>query len=237
MFDFLKTVTVNGTDKKKGGGGRRIDRNPKQAHLRVYYDGSVYPSETLVATLNLEYDAKRPAEDAEPSGNGFDVYRSVDASHFISLGGNAKCIWISTVARTEGRIDLFGQAGYDKETGAVSASVLEQGSKTFGKDELLPMIKEVYGIELDKENKRHVDLVFVGADGAPGLLHPFKPSNGKTMVMVPKTVSRGKDAGTPTLQRRDEPSIFCLYPVDLIEGMEQESSEADVEENEPALAN
>lgn len=225
MLGFLKSVKVQApeTPVRKGGGPRK-QRNPENADLRVFADGSVYPSASLVARFGLEYGNK-PAEDAEPTGFGFDV---IDSDQFMNyLDTPQRCIWISAVARTEGKIDLFSTTKYN-EDGTPYSSVLEQGSKTFGSAVLLPMLKEVYGIELG-ENKRHIDLKLFGVPAEEGE-QPLTLPNGKTVAFVPKSVQRGDKKGTETVIRRENPSFWCLYPADV-----QETVAADVEEaTEPA---
>jgi hypothetical protein len=211
MLDFLKNVQVTAPEKtptSKGGGGVRKERNPLTADLRLFADGSIYPSEELAIRFNLEYGNK-PAEDMDPIGNGFDVINSEEFKQYIPVG--RRCIWISPVPRAEPKLDIFGTTTYN-EDGTPKSSVMDQGSVTYGKATLWPLIKEAYGIELT-ENEKFIDLNFYGgSQDEAGNQFPFVLPPGKTLAFVPKAIERGEKKGTATVQRRENPEFWCLYP-------------------------
>lgn len=234
MFDFLMSATIlDVADSKKTPVSTKKNRTPDGLTIRVFRDGSVWPSKELVSQFQLEYpnavvtnEAIPLPEGSHPSaepeyrtvmvvtepGNGFDVFKSIDAAQFSAFG---KMLIISPVNRKAGKVDLFASTGYNKETGEALSSVLDQGAKTFGADVLLPMIKEMYGLELTKEGEiDFIDLTFV-ANPATG--QPWGLPEGKTVTTVPKLVSRGADKGLLTMVRRENPSFYVLYPTSLIE--------------------
>lgn len=230
MLDFLKQVQVTAPEiAVRRSSGPRKERNPQNADLRVFVDGSVYPSAKLVERFSLEYGNK-PEEKADPAGNGFDI---IDSDEFIQwLKTPVRCIWISPVPRAESKIDLFGTVSYN-EDGTPKVSVLEQGTKTFGENTLIPLLAAAYGITVVEEGegdnktrsfsngKRYVDLQLIGPneDGSG-----FKLPAGKTVAFVPKAKQRGEEKGMATVIRRENPEFWCLYPA------QSETASADVEE-------
>lgn len=218
MLDFLKTATISDVAETKAvhRGGVRKQRNPDGGlQIRVFKDGSVYPSSELVSKFDLEYQPK----DALLTGNGLDV---VDTALYPAFKAQGRAILVSPVSRKEGKIDLFSSTGYD-EKGEPRASVLEQGAKTYGKDDLIPMMEVVYGIKFQEE-QNYIDLELV-ADPATG--KPWSLPKGKLVTFLPKAVSRGKDKGSISTVRREKPEFWALVPVSLLdkgEGSEQEAN-------------
>lgn len=222
MLDFLNQITVAEVVEApaKKGGGNRKERIPTNGlKIRVFRDGSVYPSQELVDKFNLEY---WPKDSMEP-GNGLDV---IDSDQYSDLKTPQRVIWVSPVSKKHGKVDLFAAVGYNSDNSPKS-TVQNQGANTYGKEELLPMIKEVYGLELTKESETDfIDLQLVA-----------NPSTGKpwelprAVTYIPKQVSRGKDKGSYSTVRREKPEFWVLYPVSLIEGTKpQNSEETDTED-------
>lgn len=227
-LDFLKKIEVTdpATMRKpsSGGGGRRKEWNPTHPNtIRVWKDGSVFPSTDLAERFDLEYQARptevpplagsEPAPDGKKEkwitpGSAFDVFDSKDFPIFKTP---QRVILANVAPRGAGKADLFGSVGYD-DKGAPLTSVLDQGSTTFGKAELLPMIKEVYGLE---PGDKYIDLVFLGQDGEKAAKH-FGLPDGKKACVVPKTVSRGEKKGEATYVRREDPWLFILIPLTLL---------------------
>lgn len=211
MLDFLATATINDVAEKTVArmGGPRKQRNPEGLAIRLFRDGSVYPSQELVDKFNLEYTAK----DSDTQNNGFDV---IDISLYPTFQLGQRILIISPVSRKNGKVDLFGSTTYN-EDGSPKASVLEQGSKTFGMDDLIPAIQEIYNINMSKENGvEFVDLVLVAN---PATNEPWSLPNGKTITYIPKKVSRGEAKGTISTIRRENPSFYAFLPL----AMTQES--------------
>lgn len=209
MLDFLSKITVDdpATMKKPGGTGNRKAWNPiaEVLALRVWKDGSIFPSEALVKWFNLDYRDKG----AVNQGNGLDVFSS---EQFPIFKTPKTLILINVVDKEKPKVDLFGTAGYD-EKGVPTTSVLDQGAPTFGKKTLLPLIKSVYGVEPNEAG--FIDLILLGSDG-PDATTSFLLPDGKTLCHVPKTVSRGDKQGEGSYIRRENPRLYVLYPADLM---------------------
>lgn len=225
MFDFLQDIKIDDSvivarKGGGGGGGHRKNWNPAEDLLaiRVWRDGSVYPSKALVERFDLEYhDKPAPVEETKVvvggvgpekwshTGSAFDVFSSKD---FPAFKAPKVFVLVNVTARAGGKADLFGSVGW-ADNGKVLASVLDQGATTFGKTDLIPMLKEVYGIELNEENPA-TDLVFVGKDGAEAMKH-FVIEKG--FCFVPKKLTRGDKKGTDTVVRREDPWLFILAPL------------------------
>lgn len=230
MLDFLKQITVEdpGTI-KRGGGGVRKEWNPTDGLvLRVWKDGSIYPSQALVDWFGLEYKHK----EIDNQGNGLDIFSSEQFKIFKSP---KTLILLNVVNRDKPKIDVFGTVTFyarpegldadkvetDFEVGEPITSVMDQGSTTFGKNHLLPMIKEVYSIEPNE--KGFIDLVVAGADGLEAT-QPFTLPDGKVVCHVPKVLSRGKNLGAPSYVKRDNPRLYVLYPFQLAYPAAQEEA-------------
>jgi hypothetical protein len=82
---------------------------------------------------------------------------------------------------------------------------MDQGSKTFGAEILLPMLREVYGVEPNEEGFIDLNLV---ANPATGEGWSF----GDTPVYVPKVLSRGKVKGQKSVIRRENSVFYVLHP-------------------------
>ena len=215
MLDFLNTVTILDVAEKTTGrtGGPRKQRNPEGLAIRVFRDGSVFPSTELIEKFNLEYTDKG----AEKGTMGFDVI-DTDLYPSFSIPAGNRILIISAVSKTLPKVDLFGSTTYD-EAGKPKTSVLDQGSKTFGSDDLIPAIEEIYNVIFAKpakddqpavEGVEFVDMVFF-ANPATGL-----PWAGKPVTYIPKSVSRGKDKGSVTTQRREAPEFYAFLPAVMV---------------------
>jgi hypothetical protein len=157
---FLTAISVIAQDepkKKSGGGGARKEWNPASGlTVRVWKDGSVFPSQDLVNFFDLAYK-NQPTEDeiaaakeagtVIPMGFGFDV---ADSQEFSGIQVPQRLLIISPVARTEGKVDLFGSVTYNKIDNTPLCTVMNQGAATFGESFLVPKIEEIYGIKFGK---------------------------------------------------------------------------------------
>lgn len=196
MFDFLKNVTIAEDVKAKKVATRTAkSKNPTEADLRIFRNGSIYPSAALVAELNLEYRGK----DAE-TGNGLDL---VDSRLWhVSAAWPQQLLMVAAIGKKEGKVDVFSQVKYD-EAGAPMFSVLEQGSNLgFGK-ELLKTIGEIYGKGVNDEG--YLDLV-IARD------YPINTPN--NIYHLPKKQSRGDNKGDLQLVKREHITLFPLAPID-----------------------
>ncbi len=224
------------------------ERMPVNAHLRIFKNGAVYPSQELIDLLGLEYvpqtqDAEGKWKEPENPGNGFDVCLSSD---FPAFSSPVPVIVIATVSRIHSKISLFGSVSYVKEAdaerklGEPLVTVGQQGSTTFGAEELLPMLAEIYGVVPGPEG--YMDLNLVGKDAQPGVTNPWvfdRP------VYVPKKVARGELKGQASTVRRENSKYFVLVPVEgttspvgttLAPETEEEGADDQVGTTQPAVS-
>lgn len=221
MLDFLNTVTILDVAEKTTGrtGGPRKQRNPEGLAIRVFRDGSVFPSAELVAKFSLEYSNKG----TEAGTRGFDVIDTQLYPNGIQVG--RRILLVSPTFKTLPKVDLFGSTTYD-EAGAPKSSVLDQGSKTFGMDDLIPSIEEIYGIMFKKkvegqdelsEGEEFVDMLLVAN---PSTGEPWGLPNGKQITYIPKKVSRGEAKGSVSTIRREIPQFYAFLPAAIVNGTE-----------------
>lgn len=218
----------------------RKERGPEDTFMgiRIWNNGAVYPSLALTTALSLEYSKAVPVltpktnEAGEPvldENQQPVVVRTFDASASMACGldvfdteswgeqypkDKPRLLCVAVTLKKEPKVDLFKQTGYEDD-GTPLASVMEQGTTTFGKNELLPMLKEVYGIELEKGE--YIDLEVATEYRIP----PSKTG----IYFLPKKVTRGADAGKPDYVRRENINIYPLVPV-----VATESSDTTIEE-------
>ena len=262
---FLKNVVVAAQEQPKTngsrGGGVKKDWNPASGLvIRLWKDGSVFPSEQLVKHFDLEYRNQLTEEEVAAikegtlekpfRGNGFDVIDSVD---FPAFQIGQRVLIIAPAEKDLGKVDLFSSVGYNDDN-TPKVTVMDQGAVTFGKDFLIPRVEEIFGIvfakpaipakpakdatpeERDDEGKviksakpaqeatpevpavegvDFVDLVFVGQEGDVSDI-PTPWTAPKPIVFFPKTVSRGEKKGESTIERRENPHMYILYPKQLL---------------------
>lgn len=216
---FLQNIQVVADEQPRKRGNRK-EWNPSEGlTIRLWKSGEVFPSQELVEKFNLEFKNRLTDEDlaaikagtiSKPNpGNGFDV---VDTEDFPSFKSPQRLLIIAPVPKDQLKVDMFGTVSYTDTMTPIS-SVMDQGAATFGKDFLIPTLKEVYDIDLNDENP-YVDLIFVGKEG-PDSPEPFFAD--KDIVFFPKKVARGEKKGEMTIQRREKPEIYVLYPKQLLE--------------------
>jgi hypothetical protein len=258
MLDFLTTATVLDVAEivtvRKSTSGPRKERNPLGLAIRVFRDGSVYPSQALVDTFNLDYPTAVVSRELISSegeetkfkldfkvsghpGNGFDII-DTDKAPFLSFG--KRILVISPIQRDQPKVDLFAQTSYD-ETGLPKSNVIDQGAKSYGTDYLIPAIEEIYGIAFAKRVEgsteltpgvEFVDMVLVAN---PNTNAPWTLPKGKEVAFIPKQFVRGKDKGQYTVIRRENPVFYAFLPMSLIGGNEAENGQsADNEGNAPS---
>lgn len=206
-FDFLKNTVLKNEQKEVRITGRtKQELNPTNgASLRLFKDGSIYPSQELVDKYNLEYTKDK-------SGNGFDVFSSKDWNMYPSEN-TQHVVFINAIPKSENRVDLFGSA---REVNGEFTSVMEQGSKTFG-EILINMIQDTYGIILF-ENSKYVDLMIVEDISIPA-------SDG--IYFIPKMVNKGENKGSMTTVRREN---IIVNPLTLFKVEDKVETTVEVEE-------
>ena len=213
-LDFLKNASLvvqEETVTKTRLFTKTASRNPENADLRIYANGSVYPSKELVAEFQLQYQPKN----SENPGYAFDVI--VSSEYGACKDFKRNILMIAAVEKNQPKVDLFSSTVYDKEGNPI-ADVMTQGSNTFGK-QLLEKLKEVEGITL--EEGKFVDLLIIRE-------YPFKTPN--DIYLLPKTVSRGEHKGELTYIRRENITLYPLVPVDALSGGSEGEEEPTVME-------
>ena len=212
-FDFLSTVTVKNEKTKRVA----TPKLPLGLALRVFATGAVYPSEELVAKYDLEYQNKSEDKNAYV-GNGFDIILSTDWAAFPADAPQAY-LFIASAPKALPRIDLFGQCSYN-EDGTPKATVTAQGSSSFGKKYLVPMVEKVFGITLEKG--QYVDLVInteVSIPSEDGIFY------------IPKPFTRGEKAekGMMDIVRREN---IVINPLTAIASTEEPVEAEETVEND-----
>ena len=131
--------------------------------------------------------------------------------------------------KNAGKVELFAQVNYNDD-GTPKTSVMEQGATTFGKEKLIPMLKECYGTALSDETPYAGLEIVVGQN-----LRALSPNG---IFLLPKTIVRGKDAGKMDYMRRENVDIFPMVVAQPVqEPAPTQSSEPAVNQSvpEPAL--
>ena len=189
-FDFLKNTTLAQVEQKTTTTTNRtgrvaMERNPTNgASLRLFKDGSIYPSQETVDKYNLEYFGE--------TGNGLDI---IDSRQWAQYPQNAQpVVFVTAVPKKSGLVSLFSQAkGED-------VSVMTQGSKTFGA-ELTTLLQEVYNVEDLFATQKYVDLVIVDNVEMP---------SADGIYNLPKKVAKGENKGQATSARRENITVNPL---------------------------
>lgn len=171
----------------------KTQKIPIDADIRLFSDGSCYPSKALVQEFQLDYQNK----DANLPEYGFDVF---ETSRWGMWPINEHFVMISQVSKHAKKVDLFGKCTYDKN-GDPRVGVLEQGSSTFGK-RLINMLENTYGEKLFENGEAFVDLLIVRDQ-------PVSPV-GNGIYNIPKLIVKGDKAGTYTYERRENITVFPL---------------------------
>lgn len=200
MLSFLSQVTVEAVVVPAKApatqrGPREYQPKDDVADLRIWDNGAVYPSNALVAEYNLEYTTKG----ADDAGNGFDV---VDTDLMPVIKTPQRFVGLSVTPRKEGKIDIFRATTYDEDLSPVN-SVTTQGTAMYGKETMLPLLKEVYNVVPNDEG--YIDLKLVRE-------FPIQSPNG--IFQFPKTVTRGERKGETSYVRRENQTIFPIAPTE-----------------------
>jgi hypothetical protein len=245
MLDFLKGIKLEEAPlepQRKVVAAK--DRKPADDFMgiRIWKNGEIYPSVALAAQLNLEYvpvtitmvpvlkdgepvmiiaedgtqtpKMKRKYDYPDSVGNALDVIDTAVWSQYPKDG--KRLLLVGLAGKLAPKVDLFGSTKYSDD-GQPVTSVLTQGASTFGKDSLLPSLKEVYAVEPNEEG--FIDLV-VAIDSDLATLS----SSG--IFVIPKQVTRGDDAGKADYEIRENTHIYPLVPVSLMPGNAPEVSDA-----------
>ena len=233
FLSFLGSAQVeqiSGPSRKGGGRAKQWTPNPTLLAIRLWRDGSVFPSKAAIDKFDLEYrncsitkvplplkegqtesDQKYKNEytfSAGP-GNGFDV---IDSRVWANYKADGHMLFISPVSKDEPKVDLFARVDYEDD-GTPKNKVEEQGSATFGKDVLLAAVEELYGIKLTEElGKDYVDLVIFDEFDGINITEKFSTP----VMLAPKRVVRGADKGKPDYIRRENALVYGLVPAQIL---------------------
>jgi len=229
MLEFLTNIGATEIAAKATKSVEKKQRNPEATFMgiRVWKDGSVYPSAALVSKYNLDFvKATVTQEDVTKNGviqnddngqplkrkvlsypgdtsNGIDVMNSADWTQKQNWGTNPDLILAAISPKRAGKVDLFATCTTE-EDGKPKVTVMDQGAATFGKESLLPMIASVYQTVPNEEGFIDLELV----EAYP--LHQVVPNG---IFMFPKRVVRGEDKGKLEYVRRENVSLFPFVPV------------------------
>lgn len=200
-FGFLQDLELKVVEAKKAV--VKIERLPVGMKIRIMAKGAVYPSKELTEKYSLEYVDKG----SEAVSNGLDIFKSSD---FTLLPENTPSFMlVAIVPSSLPKVDLFGATKY-AEDGTPKASVLTQGSNTYGV-KILEMLTEVYGYTMG-EDVKFVDLELIEA-------HPLKSQN--NLYIIPKTVSRGEKQGEMDYIKRENVLVMPLAIAEVVESTEE----------------
>jgi hypothetical protein len=219
-FNF-NNITVQEKVIVRGTGRVATPRNPDGMRIRLFKDGSVYPSKELTVKYDLEYVNK----DWDNQGNGIDVVDSRAWTQYPEGADNY--IFITFTPKDASKVDLFAHTKYDDSLNPIS-SVLDQGSK---RPELVEMIREVYNLPISETDTIEIDnpyvdtlfgeLNYVDLDVHVNVELPVSTN----IFYLPKKVMKGVKRGQDDYVRREN-SIFHPLTVSVI----QVEQEAEVEE-------
>jgi len=185
-YSFLTSIKIVDTGRTK----TPKSKSPEGLAIRVFADGSVYPSQELVNKFDLQYKHK---DEAFP-GNAFDV---VDTANWKPMQAHPRMLMFGVTPKSAPKVDLFGSTKYSEE-GLPKANVLTQGAKD---ENLVELAKSLGWLT---EDQLYTDLKVI-------VDYPLNTEDG--IAYIPKTISRGKDAGQTTYVRRENTTF---YPVEVV---------------------
>ena len=265
VLSFLKSASVEEVKPSARSGGSKSKQwqpNPTLVAVRLWKDGSVFPSKAAIDKFGLEYcDAtittipvpakaaimeadgitvKVPAKPVTTrkeysypngTGNGLDVISSKNWNQFKTQDEGAM-LFVAVVPKDQPKVDLFSTANYD-EHGKPKVSVEEQGAATFGKNVLIPMVEDVYGITFqvdaveakgdqpaveEVQGVEYVDLVIFEEMGTGMDRFNITEHFSKPIIFAPKRIARGDDKGKDDYERRENVKVYGFAPVAMVFG-------------------
>ena len=216
-FSFLDNVQVIEVQPSMGRQTSKAEPNPTDSDLRLFKDGSLYPSLPLTKEFDLEYqdDATAIRE------NGFDLINSDDWG--MMPKGTPQFLAIATVPKEAApKPMLFGKSR--KVDGKSVHSVNDQGSMASGKTliEYIEATEAKAAMEVAFEAQGFIDLDIIRE-------HPIASANG--IYNFPRLVKKGDNAGNLTSIRRENSQIYPLIVVPMAQDNETDTvHEIDLEE-------
>ena len=212
-LDFLNEIKIQEVEKPISKKTKKSNNNPDPMFMgiRVWKSGQVFPSQKLVDTFSLEYVTKVVSTNEEGNtvmtapdflGNGLDIFALSDWTQIDEQTRKNKAILVGISPKVSPKIDLFGSVKYNTDGTPVN-TVMDQRASTFGSKSLLPLIESTYGVLPNEEG-------FIDLEINVNMNLKSKALNG--IFMIPKTISRGDDAGKADMVRRENIDVFPMTP-------------------------
>lgn len=224
-FNFNNIVVTERLVERKAGGRVATPKNPTGMKIRLFKDGSVYPSVDLVTKFDLEYREKDSLS-AIPT-NGFDIVDSRSWTQYPADGENY--VFITATPKSEAKVDLFGQVRYNEDGSPVN-SVLDQGSK---RPELITLLREVYGLNpypINEDGDTH-DALFSNNNYVDLTVHvDVALPVGTNVFYLPKEIAKGPKKGELDYVRREN-NVFHPLTVSVVEEEEEVINDSEIENN------
>ena len=193
-YSFLTSLTLIDTGRRR----QPKEKLPTGMRVRIYSDGSVYPSKELMDAFKLEYVKKAKEEEKEEESFGFDIF---DSQEWAPLAQHPRMIVFGLVPKNAPKVDLFAACRYNDQ-GEPRASVLTQGTVS---TTLLDLVRQIGYLSPEQ---KYADLE---------VLTEFHINVKDGIAYIPKVVERGEKKGEKTYVRREN-ALF--YPVDIPENLE-----------------
>jgi hypothetical protein len=244
LLGFLNEIKVNEVAAPVGRLTTKKETNPASNFMgiRVWKDGSIFPSRTLVDTYNLEYpkatvtiidvhnedgSLKKDAEGKQvvkrtvsfPEGstaNGLDIFALADWTQVDETVRANKLILVGITSKSMPKVEVFSNVKYNDD-GTPQNSVMDQGATTYGRETLLPLVKSVYGMEPGENG--YIDLEI-----NPSFNLKSKVANG--VFLIPKTIVRGEKKGHADYLRRENIDVLPMTPVVPVQSTIDQTSTA-----------
>jgi hypothetical protein len=233
-FDFSQLTNLTPVElpkaESKPKGIKATPKNPTGMKLRIFRDGSIFPSAELVEKFNLEYVNKAESQSEDNMSNGFDIWSSKDWGQYPKEA--QQVVFIAAVSKSEPKVSVFASVDYNSD-GTPKKSVLNQGSK---RPEIVEMLREVYNLpvfETEVTESESGNISIHTTDKLFGSKNyvdldvntEVKVFEGLPAYYIPKEVKKGNKAGTMSYETRTGLTVSPLT-------ISQEVTEEVVEEVE-----
>ena len=187
-YNFLNNLTLIDTGRTR----TPKTKNPTGLTIRIFNDGSVYPSQEAVDKFNLQYLGK----EANTNSFGFDV---IDSAQWKVFENAPRVIVVGLTTKNQPKVELFASCKFN-ENGTPKADVMTQGSLS---TTLLDLVKDLKYIT---EDQKYVDLRIVEE-------HPIKMEDG--LAYIPKVFERGVKKGEKDYVKRENSTFYILEPQEM----------------------
>lgn len=206
-LEFLKDFSLKPVDVVAPQRKKQVVKLPDTADIRVFSNGRIFPSVSFATANGIEYQNREVLPDGKfiINGNGIDIWSSKDWA--MTEGLPQDLLFCAVIAKAEPKVDVWGSTNYEEDN-SPKGSVYTQGAATFGKNSLLDMLADVYGVNWD--NTDYVDMKI-----SPEIL---AVENG--VYHIPKKVMSGKHKGEATYVRRTN---IVINPI-IVEHVEEKKA-------------